>query len=153
MPQVLENVCDCIAKHRQKDSFWVTFNTVYNDINAFKNRDKYAQEDLFVEYLNDKNTDKEMQKEFLDFMQENFPDVKLIPVFDHVGPEWMIYPYLGSYLIDADIDSDVFKKICARFENPDGSPKDNRLVIWTMTYEEAKKCSEKLQEVWETELS
>jgi len=148
MPLLLPTVCQYITENRKKDSFWINFNTVYNDIHAFKQKEKY-KDNFRGKYLNKDYTDENKKKEFLEFMKENFPDVKLIPVFDVVDMVYLKYPYLGSVLIDSDIDSDVYKAICAKFENPDGMPKDNRLVIWAMKYADAKKRYENLKKEWE----
>jgi len=137
MPVVVPTVCQYIAENRKKDGFWVNFNTVYNDVHGFKRADKYKGNFREV-YLKEEYTDKEKQKEFLDFMKTNFPDVKLVPVFDLVDPGYLQWPYLGSYLVDADVGSDVYNALVDKFEE-NGKPKDNRLVIWVLSYDMAKK--------------
>ena len=147
MPLLIPTVCQYIAENRKKDGFWVNFNTVYNDIHAFKKFDKYKDNFRKV-YLKEEYTDKEKQKEFLDFMKTNFPDVKLVPVFDLVDPGYLKWPYLGSYLVDADVGSDVYNALVDKFEE-NGKPKDNRLVIWVLPYERAKKYWEDRIKGWE----
>jgi len=147
VPLLIPTVCQYIAENRKKDGFWVNFNTVYNDIHAFKKFDKYKDNFRKV-YLKEEYTDKEKQKEFLDFMKTNFPDVKLVPVFDLVDPGYLKWPYLGSYLVDADVGSDVYNALVDKFEE-NGKPKDNRLVIWVLPYERAKKYWEDRIKGWE----
>ena len=132
---IISTVCQYIAKVRKKDGFWVNFNTVYNDIHAFKK----SPEEFRDKYLEEKYTDKSKQKEFLDFMKKNFPDIKLVPVFDLVNSGYLKWPYLGSYLVDADIGSDVYNTIIQKFENSDGTPKSNNLVIYVVPYETTRK--------------
>ena len=91
-------------------------------------------------YLNKKYTDDEAQKEFLTFMQECCPDVKILKVFDLVSSSYLAYPYLGSYAIDVNIDSPEYKTIIEKYGNPyEEIPLSNNAVIWVMDYEEAQK--------------
>ena len=53
MPQILQTIDEYIVKERKRDTFWLVFNTVYNDIHAFNK--KLNSEDAFSLYL-DKNT-------------------------------------------------------------------------------------------------
>ncbi len=61
----------------------INFNTVYSDI----------------------HTDTNARKEFLEFMQTNFPDTKIVMVFDLVKIGFIQYPYLGSLMIDTPQNS------------------------------------------------
>ena len=142
MPLLIPTVCQYITEVRKKDGFWVNFNTVYNDIRAFgkKYQDKYLEE---------KYTDKSKQREFLDFMKKNFPNIQLVPVFDLVARGYLKWPYLGSYLVDADVGSDVFNVLVEKFENPDGIPKSNNLVIYVLPYKIAKEYWEDRKKGWE----
>ena len=44
-------------------------------------------------------------------MKNNFPNVKLVEVFDLVSSNYVIYPYLGSILIECDENDEVFSKL------------------------------------------
>jgi len=145
MPVALKTVCQYIAEVRKKDSFYLTFNTAFNDICVFKKIDEYDIDDFY----NEKYTDYEKRDEFIDFMNSNFPDVKLIEVYDL--SDMLVYPYLGTLLVDADLDSEVFKVVCERFEKPNGDPIDNRLIIWELTYEKAKKFAKMREKMFEGE--
>ena len=72
-------------------------------------------------------------------MQTNFPDVKLIEVFDLVSVGYIEYPYLGSIAIDCNEDSEVFKVLSEKYGNPYDDAKVNNAVFWVIPYEEAKK--------------
>ena len=72
-------------------------------------------------------------------MQTNFPDVKLVEVFDLVNAGYLEYPYLGSIAIDCDEDSEVYKALCEKYGNPYDDAKVNNAVFWVISYDEAKK--------------
>jgi len=135
MPQILYTVEEYIATKRQKTSIWIVFNTVYNDIHAFK---KKLEDDYFEMYLKESYTDQEARQEFLDFMKENFPNTQLVEVFDLVGTEWLQWPYLGSIAIDTDIGSDAYNALSEKYGNPYEDGIDNNKVLWVMEYEDAK---------------
>ena len=137
MTQILQTIDEYIVKERKRDTFWLVFNTVYNDIHAFNK--KLNSEDAFSLYLDKKNTDYTARDEFTSFMQTNFPDVKLVEVFDLVNAGYLEYPYLGSIAIDCDEDSEVYKALCEKYGNPYDDTKVNNAVFWVIPYEEAKK--------------
>lgn len=87
-----------ILKHLKKDTIWIVFNTIYNDVHALS-----KSYDDMSGYLNEDYTDKEARAEFLTFMQTHFPEVKLVEVFDLVHSGWFQWPYLGSIAIDTNI--------------------------------------------------
>lgn len=135
MPQILYTIEEYIATKRQKTSIWIVFNTVYNDIHAFK---KKLEGDYFEMYLKESYTDQESRQEFLDFMKENFPNTQLFEVFDLVSTEWLQWPYLGSIAIDTDIGSDVYTALSEKYGNPYEDCTANNKVLWVMEYEDAK---------------
>jgi hypothetical protein len=135
MPQILYTIDEYIATKRQKTTIWIVFNTVYNDVHAFK---KEIEGDYFGTYLQEKNTDQVARQEFLDFMNKNFPDTKLIEVFDLVGKSWLQWPYLGSIAIDTDIGSDAYNALSENYGNPFEDATHNNKVLWVMKYEDAK---------------
>ena len=151
MPQILYTIDEYIATVRKKTSIWIVFNTVYNDVHAFGKELEDMRTDL---YLNKKYTDYEAQKEFLAFMKECCPNVKVLEVFDLVSSNYLIFPYLGSYAIDVDIDSPEYKKIIAKYEDPyTETPLSNSAVIWIMEYEEAVKFHKEREELIEGEFN
>ena len=55
MPLILQTIDEYTVKERKKDTYWLVFNTVYNDVHAFKK--ELDSEDGFSLYLDKKNTD------------------------------------------------------------------------------------------------
>lgn len=148
MPRSLYSVDSYIATKRQKTSIWMVFNTVYNDVHAFK---KKIAEDDHDQYLNEKYTDQEAREEFLDFMGKHFPETKLFDVFDLVDIGYIEWPYLGSIAIDADIGSDVCNALSEKYGNPFEDATVNNKVLWVMEYDEAKSMYEKRSEMIDLE--
>lgn len=142
MPQLLLTIEEYIADHRKKDSIWMVFNTRYNDIHALKKRPENDESGLF-RFYDEQFTDNHARQEFLDFMQINFPLTKLVNVFDLVGNEWLQWPYLGSIAIDADIGSDVYKALCAKYGDAYEDPISTKQALWVMEYEDAKAIHQK----------
>ena len=89
MPKLLYTIDEYTATVRKRDTYWLVFNTVYNDIHAFK-KPQIANEDGTTSYLKEEFTDESTRKEFLEFMQVNFPSTKLIEVFDLVSSSYLI---------------------------------------------------------------
>ena len=134
MPKLLHTIEEYIAEHRKKDTIWIVFNTAYNDVHAFK---KEFKSDLIDSYLNKSNTDDKEKDIFLAFMKENFPDTKLVEVFDLVGTGWIEWPYLGSIAIDTDVGSDAYIALCKKYGDPYGDAVANNHVLWVMKYDDA----------------
>lgn len=131
----LYTIDEYIADHRKKDTIWMVFNTRYNEIHLF---DQYpTNEDDLRPYVKEL-TDEVARQEFLDFMQMNFPLTKLVNVFDLVSKTWIEWPYLGSIAIDADIGSDVYKALCAKYGDAYEDPISTNQALWVMGYEEAR---------------
>lgn len=80
----------------RKTTIWIVFNTFYNEFHGFKN--KFNQDEMSEKYLEEQFTDYKTREDFLSFMAENFPAVKLIEVFDLVTSSHVIWPYLCQYL-------------------------------------------------------
>lgn len=134
MAQALYTIDEYIATVRKKPTIWIVFNTIYNNVHAFKKRD---EEELFEKYLKEEFTDKVAQKEFLDFMKTNFPDTEILQVFDLVSDSYLIYPYLGSYAINTDIGSDVYNALSEKYGDPYKDTTVNNKVLWVMEYKDA----------------
>jgi len=151
MSQILYTIDEYIATVRKKTSIWIVFNRVYNDVHAFGKK----LQDMGIElYLNKEYTDYKAQKEFLDFMKECCPNVKLIEVFDLASSTHLIYPYLGSYAIDVEINSPEYKKIIEKYGDPyEDTPPSNNAVLWIMNHDEAVKFHKERQEVIENEFN
>jgi len=136
MAQLLYTIDEYVANVRKKTTIWMVFNTVYNDVHAFK-KEPSESDDCRSSYLNKEYTDQEAREEFLAFMQTHFPDIELVKVFDLVSVGYIEYPYLGSIAIDTDEGSEVYKALSEKYDDPEtGDPLSNRSVLWQMSYED-----------------
>ena len=133
---------------RKKETHWIVFNKLYNDIHAFG---KNFTDDTIFKYLSKSDTDYEAQKEFLQFMQDELPNIKLTEVFDLVLPEVMQHPYLGSYAMDIETGSKEYEKLIKKYENNDGTPKKNNAVMWVIKPEVAQAYYEERKEIMASE--
>lgn len=127
---------------RGKRSFWMCFNIAYNEIRAFGNTKKY--DSLFD--IDKKHTDNQAQEEFLNFMQKNFPNVKIERIFDFWGAEWLEFPYLGSIAIDCDEGDEVYEAIDKRYSDENGDPKSANAVFWYIDLKIAQKIQKERDE-------
>ena len=149
MPQILKTIEDYVVNDRKRDTYFMVFNTVYNDIHAFN---KEPENGIFTGYLNKEFTDNKVRDEFLQFMQKEFPNTKLIEVFDLVDSSYMTYPYLGTIAIDCEENDEVYNALCKKYEDEDGKPKSNKAVFWALSYELALKGYKERKEFWDAEL-
>ena len=138
-----------VVETRKRDTFFMVFNTVYNDIHAFT---KEPENGIFTGYLNKEFTDNKARDEFLEFMHKEFPNTKLIEVFDLVNSSYMTYPYLGSIAIDCEENDDVYNAICKKYEDSEGMALSNNAVFWVITYDLALEFYKERKEAWESEL-
>ena len=153
MPQILKTLEEYVVETRKRDTFFMVFNTVYNDIHAFNKEPEINSLDgIFTGYLNKEFTDNKVRDEFLQFMQKNFPNTKLIEVFDLVNSSYMTYPYLGSIAIDCEENDDVYNAICKKYEDSEGMALSNNAVFWVITYDLALEFYKERKEAWESEL-
>ena len=150
MPRALYTIEEYVVKERKRDTYWMVFNTVYNDIHAFK-MESNINEDGTSNYLKKEFTDNKAREEFLDFMKNNFPKTKLIDVFDFVSTSYLIFPYLGSIAIDCEKDDEVFKALSEKYGNPYDDAISNNAVFWSITYELALEFHNERMEVIEGE--
>lgn len=149
MPQLLYTIDEYIATKRKKPTIWIVFNSLYNDVHAFKK--KLTDEESLRGYLDEKYTDTQAREEFLDFMKTNFPDVALLKVFDLVSLGYLVYPYLGSIAIDTDVGSDAYVALSQKYGDPYGDATVNNKVLWVMEYDDAKSMYDKKQKLLEDE--
>ena len=84
-------------------------------------------------------------------MKTNFPQTKLIEVFDFVSTCYLLYPYLGSIAIDCEKDDEVFMALSEKYGNPYEDGIKNNAVFWAMTYELALESHNERMEVIEGE--
>lgn len=150
MAQIIYTIDEYIVKERKRDTYWLVFNTVYNDVHAFKKKLQRNEDDT-SSYLSEKFTDNEAREEFLDFMKSNFPQTKIIKVFDLVNAGYLIYPYLGSMAIDCEKDDEVFIALSQKYGNPYDNAIKNNAVFWVLDYENAKKFHDERNEILEAE--
>ena len=86
-------------------------------------------------------------------MKDNFPNVKLEEVFDMVSPGYMVYPYLGTIVIDCEKDDEVYNAICKKYEDELGNPLSKDAVFWSISYEIALKNYNEVKQMWDDELA
>lgn len=148
MPQILMTIDQYVACERKKDTIFMVFNTIYNDFHAFNK--KLSEEDRH-NYLNEDFTDQDARKEFEDFMKNNFPSTDIIQAFDLVSSSWSQWPYLGSYIIDTEIDGDAYNALVEKYEDKDGNPLSNNAVLFIIDLETAQKLYKEREETIEAE--
>lgn len=146
MPQILYTIDEYISEHRKKETIWIVFNTLYNDVHAFN-----KSYDDMTGYLNKDYTDEGARAEFLTFMQTHFPEVKLVEVFDLVHSGWLQWPYLGSVAIDTDRGSAAYNALSEKYGNPFEEATVNNHVLWVMEFEEAQKFHEERSKLFDDE--
>lgn len=134
---------------RGKRSFWMNFNVAYNEIRAFGNTKNYQS--MFD--VDKKHTDNQAREEFLNFMQESFPNTKLEYIFDPWGSGWLEFPYLGSIAIDCDEGDEVYEAIDQRYSDEKGDPWSANAVFWYMDLEVAQKIQKERDEDFEGEFN
>lgn len=134
---------------RGKRSFWMNFNVAYNEIRAFGNTKNY--QNMFD--VDKKHTDNQAREEFLNFMQESFPNTKLEYIFDPWGSGWLEFPYLGSIAIDCDEGDEVYEAIDQRYGDEKGDPRSANAVFWYMDLEVAQKIQKERDEDFEGEFN
>ena len=150
MPIALYTIEEYVVKERKSDTYWLVFNTVYNDIHAFK-KEPTVNEDGSINYLEKEFTDYKAREEFLEFMKINFPQTKILDVFDLVSASYLIYPYLGSIAVDCEKDDEVFIALSEKYGNPYQDAISNNAVFWVLDYENALAFYNERKEVLEGE--
>ena len=142
MPIAMKTICQYIVEDRKKDTIYMVFNSAYN-------KAMLKIEDV-ENPVDETKTDEKTREEFLEFMQTNLPNVKLIPVGDYVSSSLLQWPYLGTLAIDVDIDSKEFEIITQKYGSPYGDNFINdTTLLWIMPYEEAIKIWEQRKKSWE----
>ena len=153
MPKILKTLAEYVVETKKRDTFFMVFNTVYNDIHAFNKEPEIdSLKEIFTGYLNKKFTDNKARDEFLQFMQKEFQNTKLIEVFDLVDSSYLTYPYLGSIAVDREENDEVFMAICKKYEDSNGMALSNNAVFWVITYDMALKFYKERKEACESEL-
>lgn len=146
MPQAVPTIEEYVSQIRKKDTIYIVFNKVYNDIHAFHKKPTSSDTYLEPEY-----TDNIAREEFLKFMETNLPDTKIMKVFDFVSLNYLQWQYLGSYAIDTDIDSSAYKLLSKKYGDPYGEATQNNAVLWVMNLDLAQKHHSKRVEIIEKE--
>lgn len=153
MPKILKTLDEYVVEDRKRETYFIVFNTAYNDIYAFNKEPKLDNlEDIFTGFLDKKFVDYKVRDEFMNFMKENFPNTKLVEVFDFVAAGYMMYPYLGTIAIECEEKDEVYNALCKKYEDKTGMPKSNSAVFWAISYEVALKSYQERKELWKEEL-
>lgn len=53
MAQIIYTIDEYIVKERKRDTYWLVFNTVYNDVHAFKK--SYKEMKMILQVIYEKN--------------------------------------------------------------------------------------------------
>ncbi|OCL89475.1 hypothetical protein [Arcobacter porcinus] len=155
MPRLLKTLTEYVATIRKRETYFMVFNTVYNDLYAFKNEpnsEENAEYGIFG-YLNEKCVNNIARDEFINFMKDKFPNTQIHEVFDMVSPGYLIYPYLGTIAIDCEKDDEVYNAICKKYEDKLGNPLSKDAVFWSISYEIALKNYNEVKQMWDDELA
>ena len=148
MPQAVPTIEEYASQIRKKDTIFIVFNTVYNDVHSFH---KDLEQEDYDKYLNPKYTDNIAKEEFLEFMKTNLPDIQISPVFDLVSLNYLQWKYLGSFAIDTDIDSSAYKLLSEKYGNPYDDATVNNKVLWIIEFDFAKKHHDERMEIINSE--
>ncbi len=82
-------------------------------------------------------------------MQTNFPDTKIVMVFDLVKIGFIQYPYLGSLMIDTPQNSEVYNALIEKYGDPYSNDKRVNEALWIMDYEKAVELNIESIKAWE----
>jgi len=140
MPQGLPTIEEFIATDIKRQGYWIVFNTGYNDVHVFKKSPEIDEVSGMRRYLVQEDTDELARNEFLAFMEQNYPSVRLVNVFDRVSLNYQVWPYLGSIAIDMQPGEDVYAALSEKYNDPELDPRVNNAVLWTMNYDNAFMC-------------
>src|SRR5574344_711355 len=154
MPRLLKTLSQYVVERRKNEAYFMVFNTVYNDIYAYK-KEQSSEENIkegIFGYLKKKYVNHAARNQFLKFMKDNFPNVKLVEVFDMVSPGYLVYPYLGTIAIDCEENDEVYNAICKKYEDELGNPLSKDAVFWSVSYEIALKHYNEVKQMWDDEL-
>ncbi|GAB6074753.1 hypothetical protein [Nautilia lithotrophica] len=145
MARTMMTICEYIINVRKKDTIYIVFNEVYNKVLTKRKK----LNDMF-ELIDKKNVDYKTREEFLKFMKENLPNVKLTEVGDYLPLEILIFPYLGTIAIDVDINSKEYEIITEKWGNLFGEDFINdTTLLWVMKYIDALEIWEERKKTWE----
>ena len=170
MPEIPKRVEEYIVETSKKDTYWLVFNTAYNDLFVFDIEPEVKSSDgvlaMYEVCLNKKFVDNQARDEFLQFMQTKFPNMKLIEVLDLIGASYKNCPYLGSIAVDCEKDDEVFIALSEKYGKPvlvDYNKDDelsinlsenyeasisNNAVFFELNYENALKFYNEKKESW-----
>ncbi|MFY9100058.1 hypothetical protein OZY48_03255 [Aliarcobacter cryaerophilus] len=152
MSKLLKTLAQYMIEREKEETYFMVFNTVYNDIYALNNEPENKLEKYTFGYLNKEYVNNEAREEFIDYMKLSFPNTKLEDVFDMVSPGYMVYPYLGTIAIDCERDDEVYNAICKKYEDELGNPLSKDAVFWSVSYEIALKNYKAVKQMWDDEL-
>ncbi|MBN2894648.1 MAG: hypothetical protein JXK05_01980 [Campylobacterales bacterium] len=135
-----------VATVRQKDSFWMVFHKTYNDLYALNLPMTLERSKLL---LDESEIDTQECDAFLAFMAKEFPSVRLTLLGDLMPLSLVVWPYLDSIGIEADLGSDVYNALAERYNLIENDPKSNGAVLWGMYLDDGMKFWKKREESWD----
>lgn len=149
MAQVLKTIEQYITEDRKCDTIFIGFNEEY--AKASLGIREPVEDEGFMAWLDKDKTNWAKREEFIQWMSENYPSIKLVDVFDNVPIGYLQWPFLGTIAIDVDIDSPEYHAINSRYEDEQGEPYSLDAVVWSMTFEIAQGLHAKKEAMWEEE--
>ena len=139
MPRALKTIEQYIVEDRQKDTIFIGFSPTY--AKAWMRLEMSEEER--EHWLDEENVNWEKREEFIQFMAQELPHVKLTDVFDKVPLSWELWPFLGTIAIDVEAGGSEEDIINGRYEDETGEPISLDAVVYIMTYENAQKAWER----------
>ena len=143
MPRALKTIEQYITQDRKKDTIFIGFSPTY--AKAFLRMDMSEEER--EHWLDKENVNWKKREEFIQFMTQEMPHVKLTDVFDYFSPSWELWPFLGTIAIDVEAGGPEEDVLNRRYEDETGEPISLDAVVYIMSYENAKRRFEKREEL------
>ncbi len=151
--EFIKEIEELISYDLKRDGYWFVFHRLYKEFLVFKKPvptdfGRFCVESEYIDVTSD-YIDLDARQEFLSFMAQNFPNVKVYRVTDVVPLGMMSWPYLGSIAIDIQKGDPAYQALSAKYGDPEQAATDNRHVFWVMDYATALKTCVKRKAFWD----
>lgn len=145
MSQALKTIEQYIAQDRKKDTIFIGFNAEYAKV--FLGMKSPTEDEHFMSWLDRDKSNWEKRDEFKQFMAKELPHVHYCDVYDYVPPSYLQWPYLGTIALDIEAGSEEELLLNRIYEDETGEPVSLDAVVYSMSYENAKRRFEKREEL------
>lgn len=132
MPIALPTIEEYVVNELKRDGYYLCFNRDYNRGVLFRDR-------TFQSPPSRSTTDDERKSEFIEFMAQNYPEVRLQEVFDNFGAGWLEFPFLGTIALDIKKGDPAYRTLSEKYGDPEDEAIDDQVVFWSMPLDVAKK--------------